>query len=88
MAAWRVLRPSRDEQLGRRVVGGRLLAGFLHKGQAVHKDLGDIQMGCDALEGQLSGLRDLPAQLEVALKRSKEVRVATAVKPKRRRSNQ
>lgn len=31
---------------------------------------------CDALEGQLSGLRDLPAQLEVALKRSREVRVA------------
>ncbi|WP_239506872.1 cointegrate resolution protein T [Stenotrophomonas maltophilia] len=36
----------------------------------------DILRGrCDALEGQLSGLRDLPAQLEVALKRSKEVRV-------------
>lgn len=35
----------------------------------------DILRGrCDALEGQLSGLRDLPAQLEVALKRSKEVR--------------
>ncbi|MBH1736052.1 DNA-binding protein [Stenotrophomonas maltophilia] len=35
----------------------------------------DIQRGkCDALEGQLSELRNLPAQLEVALKRSKEVR--------------
>ncbi len=39
---------------------------------------------CDALEGQLSGLRDLPAQLEVALKRSKEVRVAADVRPKRK----
>lgn len=39
---------------------------------------------CDALEGQLSGLRDLPAQLEVALKRSKEVRVAANVRPKRK----
>lgn len=39
---------------------------------------------CDALEGQLSGLRDLPAQLEVALKRSKEVRVAANVRAKRK----
>ncbi|HEL3178617.1 DNA-binding protein [Stenotrophomonas sp. GD03930] len=39
----------------------------------------DILRGkCDALEGQLSGLRDLPAQLEVALKRSKEVRPPAA----------
>lgn len=39
----------------------------------------DILRGrCDALEGQLSGLRDLPAQLEVALKRSKEFRPPTA----------
>ncbi|WP_432591854.1 DNA-binding protein [Stenotrophomonas maltophilia] len=49
----------------------------------------DILRGrCDALEGQLSGLRDLPAQLEVALKRSKEVRVATDARPKRKRSKQ
>ncbi|HIE5511020.1 TPA: DNA-binding protein [Stenotrophomonas maltophilia] len=34
----------------------------------------DILRGrCDALEGQLSGLQNLPAQLEVALKRSKRV---------------
>lgn len=39
----------------------------------------DILRGkCDALEGQLSGLRNLPAQLEVALKRSKEVRPPAA----------
>ncbi|MGE8228646.1 DNA-binding protein [Stenotrophomonas hibiscicola] len=45
----------------------------------------DILRGkCDALEGQLSGLRNLPAQLEVALKRSKEVRPPAA----RRRSKQ
>ncbi len=31
-----------NEQLGRRVAGGRLLAGFLQKGQAVLKDLGEI----------------------------------------------
>lgn len=43
---------------------------------------------CDALEGQLSGLRDLPAQLEVAFKRSKEVRIAADVRPKRKRSKQ
>ncbi|WP_457894464.1 DNA-binding protein [Stenotrophomonas hibiscicola] len=49
----------------------------------------DILRGrCDALEGQLSGLRDLLAQLEVALKRSKEVRVATDARPKRKRSKQ
>ena len=29
-------------QLGRKVAGGRLLVGFLQKGQAVLKDLGDI----------------------------------------------
>lgn len=45
----------------------------------------DILRGkCDALEGQLSGLRNLPAQLEVALKRSKEVRPPAA----RRRQKQ
>ncbi|MBH1461378.1 DNA-binding protein [Stenotrophomonas sp. GD03993] len=45
----------------------------------------DIPRGkCDALEGQLSGLRNLPAQLEVALKRSKEVRPPAA----RRRQKQ
>ncbi|WP_353949943.1 DNA-binding protein [Stenotrophomonas maltophilia] len=45
----------------------------------------DILRGkCDALQGQLSGLRNLPAQLEVALKRSKEVRPPAA----RRRSKQ
>lgn len=39
----------------------------------------DILRGkCDVLEGQLSGLRNLPAQLEVALKRSKEVRPPAA----------
>ncbi|HDS1530299.1 TPA: DNA-binding protein [Stenotrophomonas maltophilia] len=39
----------------------------------------DILRGkCDALEEQLSGLRNLPAQLEVALKRSKEVRPPAA----------
>lgn len=43
---------------------------------------------CDALEGQLSGLRDLPTQLEVALKRSKGVRIAADVRPKRKRSKQ
>jgi len=49
----------------------------------------DILRGrCDALEGQLSGLRDFPAQLQVALKRSKEVRVATDARPKRKRSKQ
>ncbi|MCU1006584.1 DNA-binding protein [Stenotrophomonas maltophilia] len=49
----------------------------------------DILRGrCDALEGQLSGLRDLLAHLEVALKRSKEVRVATDARPKRKRSKQ
>ncbi|MBO1746977.1 DNA-binding protein [Stenotrophomonas indicatrix] len=44
----------------------------------------DILRGrCDALEGQLSGLRDLPAQLEVALKRSKRVpSPATRKRPK------
>lgn len=31
-----------NEQLGRLVAGGRLLAGFLQKGQAVIKDLGGI----------------------------------------------
>ncbi len=31
-----------NEQLGRSVAGGRLLAGFLQKGQAVLKDLGEI----------------------------------------------
>lgn len=31
-----------NEQLGRLVAGGRLLAGFLRKGQAVIKDLGRI----------------------------------------------
>ncbi|HFK2883687.1 TPA: DNA-binding protein [Stenotrophomonas maltophilia] len=45
----------------------------------------DILRGkCDALEGQLSGLRNLPAQLEVALKRSNEVRPPAA----RRRQKQ
>ncbi|HID8535088.1 TPA: DNA-binding protein [Stenotrophomonas maltophilia] len=49
----------------------------------------DILRGrCDALEGQLSGLRDLPAQLEVAFKRSKEVRIAADVRPKRKRPKQ
>ncbi|WP_293717256.1 DNA-binding protein [Stenotrophomonas sp. UBA7606] len=49
----------------------------------------DILRGrCDALEGQLSGLRDLPAQLEVALKRSNGVRIAAGVRPKRKRSKQ
>lgn len=49
----------------------------------------DILRGrCDALEGQLLGLRDLPAQLEVAFKRSKEVRIAADVRPKRKRSKQ
>ncbi|MCU1084957.1 hypothetical protein [Stenotrophomonas maltophilia] len=31
-----------NEQLGRKVAGGRLLAAFLQKGQAVLKDLGEI----------------------------------------------
>lgn len=31
-----------NEQMGRKVAGGRLLAGFLQKGQAVLKDLGEI----------------------------------------------
>ncbi|HEL3813300.1 TPA: hypothetical protein UMY79_000120 [Stenotrophomonas maltophilia] len=31
-----------NQQLGRKVAGGRLLAGFLQKGQAVLKDLGEI----------------------------------------------
>lgn len=31
-----------NEQMGRQVAGGRLLAGFLQKGQAVVKDLGTI----------------------------------------------
>lgn len=31
-----------NEQMGREVAGGRLLAGFLQKGQAVVKDLGSI----------------------------------------------
>jgi hypothetical protein len=31
-----------NKQLGRRVAGGRLLAGFLQKGQSVLKDLGEI----------------------------------------------
>ncbi|WP_414576859.1 hypothetical protein [Stenotrophomonas sp. FR024] len=31
-----------NEQMGRQVAGGRLLAGFLQKGQAVVKDLGAI----------------------------------------------
>jgi hypothetical protein len=29
-------------QLGRKVAGGRLLVGFLQKGQALLKDLGEI----------------------------------------------
>lgn len=49
----------------------------------------DILRGrCDALEGQLSGLQDLPAQLEAALKRSEEFRMPADVRPKRRRSKQ
>ncbi|MGO4719015.1 DNA-binding protein [Stenotrophomonas sp. 2MCAF14_2] len=49
----------------------------------------DILRGrCDALEGQLTGLRDLPAQLEVALKRSKEAGIAADARPKRKRSKQ
>ncbi|MGE8237358.1 MAG: DNA-binding protein [Stenotrophomonas indicatrix] len=49
----------------------------------------DVLRGrCDALEGQLSGLRDLPAQLEVALKRSREVGIAANVRPKRKRPKQ
>lgn len=48
----------------------------------------DILRGrCDALEGQLSSLRDLPAQLEAALKRSDGARLANNAKPKRRRSS-
>ncbi len=31
-----------NEQMGRKVAGGRLLAGFLQKGQTVLKDLGEI----------------------------------------------
>lgn len=31
-----------NEQMGRQVAGGRLLAGFLQNGQAVVKDLGAI----------------------------------------------
>ncbi len=31
-----------NEQMGRVVAGGRLLAGFLQKGQAVIKDLGEL----------------------------------------------
>lgn len=44
----------------------------------------DILRGrCDALEGQLSALQNLPAQLEVALKRSKRVPSrATRKRPK------
>ena len=49
----------------------------------------DILRGrCDALEGQISSLRDLPTQLEAALKRSEEARIATDVQPKRKRSKQ
>ena len=49
----------------------------------------DILRGkCDALEGQLSGLRDLPAQLEVAFKRSNDVRITADVRPKRKRPKQ
>ncbi|MFB8832112.1 hypothetical protein ACE0DR_28685 [Azotobacter sp. CWF10] len=31
-----------NEQMGRQVAGGRLLAGFLQAGQAVIKDLGEL----------------------------------------------
>ncbi|XNX73583.1 hypothetical protein ACL5HQ_11315 [Stenotrophomonas maltophilia] len=31
-----------DEQMGRKVAGGRLLVGYLQKGQALLKDLGEI----------------------------------------------
>ena len=31
-----------NEQMGRKVAGGRVLAGFLQKGQAVIKDLGEL----------------------------------------------
>lgn len=49
----------------------------------------DILRGrCDALEGQILSLRDLPTQLEAALKRSEEARIATDVQPKRKRSKQ
>ncbi|HEL3804688.1 cointegrate resolution protein T [Stenotrophomonas maltophilia] len=49
----------------------------------------DILRGrCDALEGQISILRDMPTQLEAALKRSEEARIATDVRPKRKRSKQ
>ncbi|HEL3255148.1 TPA: DNA-binding protein [Stenotrophomonas maltophilia] len=49
----------------------------------------DILRGrCDALESQISSLRDLPTQLEAALKRSEEARIATDVHPKRKRSKQ
>ena len=49
----------------------------------------DILRGrCDALEGQLTALRDLPAQLEVALKRSKETGIAADAGLKRKRSKQ
>lgn len=49
----------------------------------------DILRGrCDALEGQISSLRDLPTQLEAALKRSEEARISTDVQPKRKRSKQ
>ncbi|MBN5048958.1 DNA-binding protein [Stenotrophomonas indicatrix] len=49
----------------------------------------DILRGrCDALEGQLSSLRDLPTQLEAALKRSEEIRISADVRPKRKRSKQ
>lgn len=42
LAAGRLQANYLNEQMGRQVAGGRLLAGFLQKGQAVIKDLGPI----------------------------------------------
>ncbi|HDS3806403.1 TPA: hypothetical protein QEM88_004477 [Stenotrophomonas maltophilia] len=42
MTAGRLQAHYLNEQMGREVAGGRLLTGFLQKGQAVIKDLGEL----------------------------------------------
>ena len=72
------LHVARERQLREDLTAAQSLA-------ATATQTADILRGkCDALEGQLSILRDLPAKLEATLKRPKGARSPTVLGPRRR----